>query len=305
MTNINLRKHQLEAVSKIKESLEDNDKCLVKMFCGTGKTRIVFYIMMNHDEDLLVIVFPSIALITQFNNDYVLNDEWKHLTNKFKYMSICSKNELDDNIYNIKYTTDEDIIQKFITNKKKKIITCTYQSLDTFFNAINNTDKQIGLMIYDEAHHIIGSKIQDLVFNKIDATHTIFLTATPKNDNGIIMLERIFDDDDYDYYTDCGTLAYEYSHLDAVNDGICNDFDIAIDFYTDKNDEIKNNKYKYIHQAISRSIINTNNTRMLTFHSRSETEHDDLSDVVNFVKSKKSFDKEFNHVLTNEFIRRL
>lgn len=46
ITKITLRKHQREAVNGINNVLQDNNKCLVKMFCGTGKTRVVFYLMI-------------------------------------------------------------------------------------------------------------------------------------------------------------------------------------------------------------------------------------------------------------------
>ena len=80
------------------------------MFCGTGKTRIVFYLMMNNKSDLNVIVFPSISLITQFNIDYIHNKGWSQLTENYKYLSICSNNELNEkqNTHNIKYTTNEN-----------------------------------------------------------------------------------------------------------------------------------------------------------------------------------------------------
>ena len=73
---ITLRKHQTKAVNAINKSFETNNKCLVKMFCGTGKTRLVFYLMMTQKNNLSIIVFPSISLITQFNIDYLHKEEW-------------------------------------------------------------------------------------------------------------------------------------------------------------------------------------------------------------------------------------
>ena len=302
--SIKLRKHQKECVKGIEEAFEDSDKCLVKMFCGSGKTRIVFYLMMTNEYTLSVIVFPSIALITQFNKDYIYNDEWKELTEEYNYISICSKNELKEHTYGIKYTTNPKYITKFIQRKEMKIIAVTYQSLELFVKCLLDTDCNVDQVVYDEAHHIIGDTIQKIVFENEDFVsrikQTIFMTATPKNDNGITMLDRSYNVDDteseQDYYSDCGVLAYEYTHYQAVEDGICNDFDIAIDLYTDND-----GKYDSIYQAIFRSVFTTHNNRVLTFHYRSETEHDTKSDVLNFVDNVDKIKKEFNRVLKEEF----
>lgn len=324
-TKIILRKHQKNAICAIEKSFETHNKCLVKMFCGTGKSRIIFYMMMNNNYNLSVVVFPSISLITQFNTDYIQNKEWIGITENHKYLSICSKNELQENTHNINYTTENEDITDFLNKKDNKIICITYQSFETFVNCISDLDIEIDLIAYDEAHHIVGSKIQKLVFNNEifndKCIKTVFFTATPKNENGITMLERDYEDINYEliddefedeeyfddeedyceeipYKTDCGTLAFEYTHYQAVQDGICNDFDIAIDFYTDNS-----YKYKSIYSAIARCIFNTNNKKCLTFHARSEVEADNSSYVMDFTSNvnKNKFKKEYEEVLQEEF----
>ena len=314
-TKINLRTHQSNAIHAIYKSFDNYNKCLVKMFCGTGKSRIIFHMMMNNNNNLSVIVFPSISLITQFNTDYIQNREWNGITKNYKYLSICSKNELQENTHNINYTTDDELIINFLNNKEKKIVCVTYQSFETFVKCINDLDINIDLIEYDEAHHIVGSKIQQLVFNNNifnkKCIKTVFFTATPKNENGITMLERDYNDINYElineddndkndipYKTDCGTLAFEYTHYQAVQDGICNDYDIAIDFYTDNS-----YKYKSVYSAISRCIFSTGNKKCLTFHARSEVETDNGSYVMDFTsdENKLKFKKEYDEVLQTEF----
>ena len=307
MTKLTLRKHQREAVSSIETTLEDYDKCLVKMFCGTGKTRVVFYLMVHTENDLTVIVFPSISLITQFNQDYVLNPNWTEMTEKFSYMSVCSKNELDHP--DIRYTTEPSKIASFLRGDTKKIIAVTYQSLDTFVDTINEEDIQIDLLIYDEAHHVVGSKVQDIVFNlepfQEKTDKTIFLTATPKNENGIVMFDRDcqtereeddYEDDFEEFIGDCGPLAFEYTHYQAVRDDVCKDFNIAINLYTEPSYRHQNH-----YQAMSRSILASGNNRMLSFHYRSEAEHDTKSNVVDFVSDKDKFINEFLKIQKQEF----
>ena len=69
-------------------------------------------------------------------------------------------------------------------------------------------------MIFDEAHHIVGGKIQDIVFNNDELDEIVdktrFYTATPVNKNGITMYDR-----EHPENSDCGQLAYEYLILSS------------------------------------------------------------------------------------------
>jgi len=293
---VELRKHQIDAINGINKAFEENDKCLAKLFCACGKSRIAFSKIL--DVDFSVLVFPSIALVTQFNRDYLLNPKWEDLTDKYKIMSICSKDELKDDLeHNVIYTTDNDKISKFLEKQEKQekqIITVTYQSLQTFITSLKEVSVLVELMIFDEAHHIIGNKCQKIVFDKYLSNYVdkmLFLTATPKNDNGIIMLDR-----DNPENSNCGPLAFEYTHMDAINEEvpICKDFEICIDLYTK---DTKDNLY----QAIARSSYNTDNYKILTFHSMSEGERDKRTNVSQFVKEKDKIIEEFNNVKENEF----
>ena len=94
-----LRKHQSECIDSIKEHFTNENKALVKMFCGAGKSFIIYHCLLELGESLSVVV-PSINLITQFNQDYLLNKSKKKYNDKyfqkdFELLTICSKNELD------------------------------------------------------------------------------------------------------------------------------------------------------------------------------------------------------------------
>ena len=65
------RYYQEEADNAIYEELTTNDKCIVKMFCGTGKSLLMRKCKSSQVCELLVYVFPSLSLITQFYNDYL------------------------------------------------------------------------------------------------------------------------------------------------------------------------------------------------------------------------------------------
>ena len=76
------RYYQEEADNAIYEELLINNKCIVKMFCGTGKSLIMRNCKIIKNKKLIVFVFPSLSLITQFYEEY-LNDYLKENMLKF------------------------------------------------------------------------------------------------------------------------------------------------------------------------------------------------------------------------------
>jgi superfamily II DNA or RNA helicase len=117
-----LRKYQLDAIRAIEEH---DDDCVLKMFCGSGKTRVMLSYSLGHPEfEFQVFVFPSLSLMEQFRTDYIENEEWNVKQPKFY---VCS-----DNLS----TTDESEIYKFVSKHKSKMICVTYQSFEKFINVL-------------------------------------------------------------------------------------------------------------------------------------------------------------------------
>ena len=69
-----LRKNQKDCINNIRNHFINDNKALIKMFCGSGKSFIIYHCLLEYTNNLSVIVVPSISLITQFNKDYLLND---------------------------------------------------------------------------------------------------------------------------------------------------------------------------------------------------------------------------------------
>ena len=135
-----LNEHQKDAINGIKKTFKDHDRCLLKMFCGTGKTRTMFCYCLNYCSSV-VIIFPSLLLVKQFNEDYLMNKElikriekyYNKKMDNFKFLNICSmkesKNKDKENI-TIDTTTSKKEIKHFIDDNDKYIISVTYQSLN-------------------------------------------------------------------------------------------------------------------------------------------------------------------------------
>ena len=209
-----LRIHQLECIKKINEHFENNiensentennhnKKGLIKMFCGSGKSFIIYHCLLEYGYNLSVVVVPSINLITQFNQDYLLNPEKKtyntdNFNKEFELLSVCSKNELDK-IYSklLTFTTDKEKIEDFLDKEEDKIILITYQSLKTLIDIVKEKEIHIDLICFDEAHHIISKNMKNLLFG----TYNEINDEYNEDDFDYIDEDEDNDDDNEEFY---------------------------------------------------------------------------------------------------------
>jgi superfamily II DNA or RNA helicase len=286
-TFINDRPIQTKAFTKITELLQTCDECLVKMFCGTGKSRVIQRIILERKHPLSVVVFPSLALIRQFTKDYLYGNVKTDCL-----LNVSSDEELKD----ITGTTDPAQIHYFLNNPKtkhqQKIICVTYQSLDVLLSSIGDT--KIGIACFDEAHRTTSENAVKLVYGveyRAKYEKRVFFTATPVNANGITMFDR--ERNEMGTYGDCGPLACEYTYLQGLRDGILSLFELRIDLYTQ--DTLGN-----MYESIARAILTTGNTRVLTFHADAAAESDSETSVLRFV-DKAKFVEALRSVCAKEF----
>lgn len=276
-TDPELRPYQLDALLNIFLYV----KCLVKMFCGTGKSRVITNVIIHAKKKLTVVVFPSLALISQYSKDYLNNKKYETHFKKYKKMNISS-----EKLNGVDSTTDHKEIKKFLNNKKPKIILVTYQSYHVLLECLEG--QKIGLVCYDEAHHVTSPEYQKLVFFRPELFEKeVFFTATPRNENGITMYDR---DGDADKNM-CGELAYEYTYLQGLADEVLNAFQICIDMFTE-------DANVSLYEAMSRAILKRGTSRVLSFHSGVNGESN--TNVWNFVNPEK-FKEAFDKVQQSEF----
>ena len=310
MTKLNqyLRKHQKKCLEQLNLN---KDKCLVNMWCGTGKTRTFTIKTFLDNYNLTVFVFPSLGLINQYNNDYILNREEPFCSQfkNYKTLSFCSDDEsklkLDN--HDIKYTTDTSNLLEFLHEKNDKIISVTYKSFNLFVSCCIYNKININRLVYDEAHHIVGEKIQDVIFNNQDfddiVDYTEFWTATPVNRNGIIM----YDDENNDENIDCGPCVYKYMCYQAIEDNICKPIETQVCLYTILS--TYESKYQAIFEIIIRACL-SNNTynywNALTYHTyvnQSDERNDSISFVKEFasIKNKRLIKNLFTKIQDEEY----
>jgi ribosomal RNA-processing protein 8 len=265
------RYYQQEANIAICDELLTNKKCLVKMFCGTGKSLLMRKCSIIDAAKLVVYVFPSLSLIDQFYADYLSDFPIDDI------LKISSELEA---------TTDPAKIAQFLSKQTNKIVCVTYHSYGTLLD--NLRDVKINVCMFDEAHHAVGQTYQKLIFENDLCEKQIFFTATPKNANGIVMYDREQLDESI-----CGKLVYDYSYLKGVVEGYLNPFEIRVDMYTE-------NTNKSVYASIARAILTTGNNRCLTFHADVNTGRD--TSVNNFVNDAE-FKRTFKEIQKSEFPR--
>jgi superfamily II DNA or RNA helicase/SAM-dependent methyltransferase len=299
--NVNLpelRSHQRQCLDKTNDYLTSNDEGLIEMFCGTGKSLVEYKLLLNFETS--VIIFPSIGLITQFNRDYIIKYDYPYSS-----LSICSKDELNESNLsdkecvtrlNLKVTTDESHIIKFIETNESYLILCTFQSLETLSQILNKKCIMVNLIIYDEAHHIVGDNTQSLIFGSLKGcSHKrLFFTATPKNDNGIYMTSE------NNHSSNCGDCIFKYTHRQAVEDDNCRDFDVCVNLS-------HRGKEENIYECIARNALATDNYRILVFHATVEESkvesYKKKTNVKGFSseENKKKFEKIFRYIRDREY----
>ena len=262
------RPYQIEAL----QSIFQYEKCVVKMFCGTGKSRIMTNVILHENKDLSVVVFPSLALIQQYSSDYLQT---------FTHQILNISTEMLESIVS---TTDTDQIRTFLRRTEPKVILVTYQSFEVLLSCL---DQKIPLIQYDEAHHTTGLECQKLVFETDHFEKQVFYTATPETKNGVL-----YDPDDEESIP----LAFEYTYLEGLRDGVLNAFDVCVDMYTE-------NTTQSVYESIARAILTRGTSRGLLFHSGVNGEGN--TSVWNFV-NPESFQMAFDNVakeFTNHYTK--
>ena len=280
MTNP-FRAYQEEAYNAIIGEISVNPKCLVKMFCGSGKSLLMSNVVSHLNNDLSVFVFPSLSLVDQFYTDYL----YKNKQNVLRISSDANS------------TTNPKKIMIFLDKNIKKIICTTYQSLKILLNNLNG--HKIGVCCFDEAHHSVGKTYQKYIFDSKYIEKQIFFTATPNNANGIVMQVPVItvngdngDGDNTELEGNCGKLTYDYCYKRGVEEGYLNNFEVKYDILCS---ETKTNRI--IYESIARAILTTGNNRVLTFHSKISKLD---TSVYNFTNEKKFIDA-FRYIIETEF----
>ena len=291
-----LRKHQLEAISKAREYYKDHDRGKLIMACGTGKT----FTALRMAEDLLdgkglvLFMVPSIALLGQSLNAWMADAK-----KPMKAVCICSDNKAQ------RSTIDNDDVSASVvdlalpasTNAKTiarqlnlyrnhdglTVVFSTYQSVDSVAEAqqevLRVTNGEYGVfdfIICDEAHRTTGvifDANDESTFTKIHSNDNVegkkrlYMTATPRLYGNSAKVKASQKDcilcsmDDESIY---GEEFHRVNFSYAVQNGLLTD-------------------YKVFVLTISEEEIPRNITNLITNETRTEYNFDDTSKLIGVI----------------------
>jgi len=236
---------QKPIIAKLCSGLLKHNKGKLVAACGIGKTLVSLWTAEEHKSDCILFVAPSLILVRQTLASWTAN-----AATHFSYICVCSDrtigNELNNddsfslqpNELDIPVSTNVSEIVGFLkSDKQRKVIFSTYQSLDVISDALTKcSGVNFDLTIFDEAHRTAGVKTSELFGLGLNETQIrsdkrLFMTATERLvkpwirekawSNGATILSM----DDIGTY---GPLFYRLSFSEAIKNNVISDYKIVI-----------------------------------------------------------------------------
>jgi predicted helicase len=158
--------YQTDAVNQIKEHFKENNRSILGIPCGLGKTFISYLISLDYNH--IIIISPLKEFAFQNLSRYI-----DYGYNKNNTVLIDS-----DGI------RDVEIIKSKIQKNKKLLISSTFKSVDIISECLDLFNPQNTLFIIDEFHNLSKNNISDKnddIYKLLISNHKIlFMSATPR-----------------------------------------------------------------------------------------------------------------------------
>ncbi len=277
-----VRSYQLDAVVSCVAEFKTKSRTQCLMAPGSGKTVVSLLIKEALKPKVTIFFVPSVQLIYQQYMSWA-----KFRTDDFDALVVTSTKLSEQNeamlgllkVNHVGVTTAASDIKTFIASKKYKndrVIFCTYYSSGKVITACKN--KEIDLIICDEAHHVSGRfdkrSVRLLDNERIKVKHRLFMTATPKlcrGEDDTLVSAGMNNPELF------GDVAYTLSFNKAVELGILCDYRVYAAVVNKR--ELNNLKVKASHGekislAATKKIFEKDiGTRGLSFHNRIARSH--------------------------------
>jgi superfamily II DNA or RNA helicase len=208
--------YQTDAVAKFKEHFESNNRGVLSLPCGCGKTYTSY--MISSDYSHIIILSPLREFASQNLNRFI----------EYGY------DETNTLLVDSDGNRDIDSIKDIIRNKNKLLISCTYNSMDLITECLDLF--QNALFIVDEFHNLSKANISDdenNIFKLLMSDHKIlFMSATPR----IYYIE--YDDEAFDMEWLFGDVVYQMTFTDAITNRFITDYKIWLPSIHENNEEL-------------------------------------------------------------------
>lgn len=205
--------YQLDAIKKFTEHFENNNRGILSMPCGTGKT-FTSYLISNEYKQV-IIISPLKEFAKQNLNRYI---EYGYKNNNLLVSSDGTRNV--------------DEIKKFIKSNDKFLLSSTFCSIDCIQQILQYCINP--LIIIDEFHNLSKNNVineEDDFYKILNSNHEImFMSATP----------RVYELEDELYDVECifGDVFYSMTFTEAIENKYITDYKIWLPSIHENNDEL-------------------------------------------------------------------
>ncbi len=227
-----LRYYQEECLDAMRNT--EKKFSIYQLFCGTGKTNIFTTYLEEEKLGVVVMAFPKISLVHQYNDDYY--EKRDELRAHYKHYCVSSDHEGKEALIEFAESTDGG-----------RLILTTHTSFLEVCNLLLDADIEIDTIILDEIHHFGSRKKMDIL-EKLDVGEIFGFTATPANK---FQQEKI---------------EYQYGYSEALRDNYCKSFEV--DLYVTEDEKNPENLYKGLFYLAEKTKVNN----ILCFHAFSEVD---------------------------------
>ena len=206
--------YQTDAVHKFKEYYLSNNRGILAIPCGCGKTYISSLISGNYKQ--IVILSPLREFANQNLKRFI-----EYGYNRNNTLLVDSDGD-----------RDIDSIKKFMKSNDKCLISTTYKSMDLISECLDLFNDV--LFIIDEFHNLSKSNILDEtnnIYKLLISSHKIlFISATPR------IYDIEYDDDDNEQFF--GEVVYQMTFTDAITNKYITDYKVWLPSIHENNEEL-------------------------------------------------------------------
>jgi predicted helicase len=207
------RNDQIEIIDICNSYFKENNKGILALMCGVGKTLVSLWVMINLQCNTVLVGVPNILLLKQWEKQINI------LFGNIPYLIVSSG------------VTQKQIIDFLEKNKLKCFVITTYSSSHKIYKAIKICNFTFDSKIFDEVHHLTSNNFLDnknsyVKILKIPSKIQLSLTATLKileNNENVRDDNIIISNDNAEFF---GNVIFKRGLLWAIQNNIICDYNI-------------------------------------------------------------------------------
>ena len=220
---------------------QQNDKGMLVLMCGVGKTMISLWITKELNSNTILIGVPNKLLLKQWEKVICV------LFQSVPYLVVSGG------------VDTENIMQFLQKNQQKCIVITTYSSAHKVYTATQNMRFVFGMKLLDEVHHLTTSNMRLAHTTKtyiqmlnIPSVKQLSLTATLKQLESMCYDDNVVSNNNIEYF---GEIIDRKCLLWAINENIVCDYVIQTIITNEKQLEEQLSRFRIIEENDKRLFL--------------------------------------------------